>query len=460
MTSTLSSLATASALLSFTARNVRSYWDEVNLPLLGTRLSEEGIARDLAIAGSPAPVSVLPVAGIFGANASGKSTILRAMADMRALVLGSFRRGDRETKLRRHSFLLRSEGPERPSSFAIDLVLDGVRWQYGFDIDDHRVLDEYAYYYPKGRQALVFRRNRDGREPSFGPAFRPFGRTLARLVRKNALLLSVAGAVADGSGHEPQGIANLLGPLFTWFRTNLLLMESDNGLERIAYTAERLQYPEQRAAILNLLQAADLGITKIERVETDPEVAERFERAVRILNGREEESGTRQEEQFVVLSSDLVRLHHTGAEGPTPIESTHESQGTLAWVSMLGPLLDTIRTGSTVLVDELDGSLHPHLVREFIRLFQNRNTNPRCAQLVFNAHDPTILGDSGRRYLGRDQIWITEKKADGATTLYSMAEFRPKRDEALGRRYLQGRYGGVPVLDPAEFQEATDPNRS
>ena len=448
------------ALLSFTARNVRSYWDEVNLSLLGTRLSEADVVRELAIAGSPVPVGVLPAAGIFGANASGKSTIIRAMADMRAIVLGSFRRGDRETKLSRHSFLLRSEGPERPSSFAIDLVLEGVRWQYGFDIDDHRVLDEYAYYYPKGRQALVFRRNRDGRAPSFGPAFRSFGRTLARLVRKNALLLSVAGAVADGSGDKPRGIANLLGTLFTWFRTNLLLMESENGLERVAYTAERLQYPEERAAILNLLQAADLGITKIERVETDPEVAERVERAVRILNGLEEESGAEQEEKFSVLSSDLVRLHHMGAEGPTPIEPVHESQGTRVWISMLGPLLDTIRTGSTVLVDELDRSLHPHLVRELIRLFQNRNTNPQCAQLIFNAHDPTILGDSGWRSLGRDQIWLTEKKADGATTLYSMAEFRPKRDEALGKRYLQGRYGGVPVLDPAEFQEATDPTRS
>ena len=449
-----------SALLSFTARNVRSYWDEANLSLLGTRLSDTDVVRELTIAGTPAPVSVLPVAGIFGANASGKSTILRALADMRSIVLGSFRRGDRETKLPRHSFLLHSEAPERPSRFAIDLVLNGVRWQYGFDIDDHRVLDEYAYHYPKGRQALVFRRNRDGGEPSFGPAFRSFGRALARLVRQNALLLSVAGALEGGSGEEGSGIADLLGPLFTWFRTNLLLMESGNGLERVAYTADRLQHPEQRAAILDLLQAADLGITDIERVEPDPEVAERVERALRVLHGFEEESETRKGTQFRVLSSDLVRLHHTGTEGPTPIEAVHESQGTRAWISMLGPLLDTLRTGSAVLVDELDGSLHPHLVREFIRLFQNRGANPGCAQLIFNAHDPTILGDSGRRSLGRDQIWLTEKKADGATTLYSMAEFRPKRDEALGRRYLQGRYGGVPVLDPAEFREAAAPNRS
>ncbi len=450
----------ANALLSFTARNVRSYWEEVNLSLLGTRLSEADVVRELNIAGPPAPVSVLPVAGIFGANASGKSTILRAMADMRAIVLSSFRRGDRESRLPRHSFLLHSEAPERPSRFAVDLILNGVRWQYGFDIDDHRVLDEYAYHFPKGRQALAFRRNRDGGEPSFGPAFRSFGRALARLVRKNALVLSVAGALEGGSGEERPDSANLLGPLFTWFRTNLLLMESGNGLERVAYTADRLQHPEQRAMILDLLQAADLGITDIERVEPDPEIAERIERALRVLHGLEEESGTRKGKQFRALSSDLVRLHHTGTEGPTPIEAVHESQGTRAWISMLGPLLDTLRTGSTVLVDELDGSLHPHLVREFIRLFQSRGTNPSCAQLIFNAHDPTILGDSGRRSLGRDQVWLTEKKADGATTLYSMAEFRPKRDEALAKRYLQGRYGGIPVLDPAEFREAADPNRS
>lgn len=80
--------------------------------------------------------------------------------------------------------------------------------------------------------------------------------------------------------------------------------------------------------------------------------------------------------------------------------------------------------------------------------------------MVFNGHDPTILGDSGERALGRDQIWFTEKHEDGATTLYSMADFHPKGDEALGRRYLQGRYGAVPMLTPALFERAADANAS
>ena len=442
------------ALLSFTARNVRSYWDEVNLSLLGTRLSAPRVARELGVAGSRSPVSVLPVAGVFGANASGKSTLLLAMSDMRRIVLGSFRRGDEETKLPRRPFLLRSDAAERSSSFAVDLILDGVRWQYGFEINDHQILDEYAYHYPQGRQARVFHRNGDDSTQNFGPAFRSSGRALAGFAGKNALLLSVAGAVADGTHPDQQRVVAVIAPLFRWFRRNFGLMESRNRDARIAYAANRLKDPEVRAGIIKLLQAADLGITKIERLALKPKMAERLERAARILAGQDEEPTPGQE--VPIPPSDVVRLHHAGAEGAFPIHPGYESQGTLAWVSMMAPLFDALRTGSVLLVDELDNSLHPHLVRQFVWLFQNPRTNPRCAQLVFNAHDPTILGDSGQRSLGRDQIWFTEKDEVGATTLYSMADFHPKGDEALGRRYLQGRYGAVPMLNPAAFERATD----
>jgi hypothetical protein len=442
------------ALLSFTARNVRSYWDEVSLSLLGTRLSAAGVTREVGVAGNRTSVSVLPVAGVFGANASGKSALLLAMSDMRRIVLGSFRRGDEEMELPRRPFLLRSDGAERSSGFAVDLILDGVRWQYGFEITDHQVLDEYAYHYPHGRQARVFHRNGHDFTQNFGPAFRSSGRALAGLARKNALLLSVAGAAADSAHPDRPGVAALIAPLFRWFRRNFSLLESGNRETHITYTAKSLETPEAKAGIIKLIQAADLGITEIERLPVDAEVIEQVERVVRMVAGLDDESKTRQELQIPI--PDLVRLHHTGTEGPVAIDPWYESRGTLAWVSMMAPLFDAIRAGSVLLVDELDNSLHPHLVRQFVRLFQNPRTNPRCAQLVFNAHDPTILGDSGQRSLGRDQIWFTEKDGVGATTLYSMAHFHPKGDEALGRRYLQGRYGAVPMLNPAAFERATD----
>ena len=405
-------------------------------------------------------MSVLPVAGIFGANASGKSTILRAMVDMRELVLGSFRKGSQESKLPRQRFLLRGESIERPSSFAVDLVLHGVRWQYGFEINDHQVLDEYAYHYPNGKQALVFNRRGDDNDPRFGSAFRSPGRAFVRLVRKNALFLSVAGAVADSTRDDRQGVVALIGSLFSWFQHNFHVAEPDSRELRIGYTAGRLENSNASARIMRLLRAADLGITKIERrqMDTDPDFVERMQQVARILSGVDEESEPQREVQ--VTAPDHVRLYHTGTEEPVAIDSQYESQGTLTWVSLLGPALDALAAGSVLLVDELDSSLHPHLVRQFVRLFQNPKTNPLCAQLIFNAHDHTILGDSRQRSLARDQIWFTEKDSAGATTLYSMAEFRPKSDEALGRRYLQGRYGGVPMLNPAAFDQATDPAES
>ena len=448
-----------SALLSFGARNVRSYWDDVHLSLDGTRLSDSGILRNLTIAGTRTPVGVLPAAGVFGANASGKSTVLRAMADMRAVVLGSFRQGDKESTIHRRPFLLHKGGVERPSRFDVDLILGGVRWQYGFEIDDQHVLGEYAYHYPRGRQALVLRRERNG-QLDFGPTLRSSGHTLARLVRSNALLLSVAGAAADDSADKRLQLSSLIGPLFAWFRTSLHLMEPRNREPRIAVTADRVRSPEARGDVLALLRAADLGITDMERFQPDldPKAAELLKRAFRIIEGHGDAPGAGQEEQVVV--GELVRLKHLGRDGPVLIDPEHESQGTLVWVSLIGPVLEALEGGATVLIDELDASLHPHLVQRLVGLFQDPDSNPQCAQLIFSAHDVTILGDSAQRTLGRDQIWFTEKNADGTTTLYPLSDFRPKGDEAVGRRYLQGRYGGVPVLDPAEFRRTTNATHS
>ena len=143
----------------------------------------------------------------------------------------------------------------------VDLILGGVRWQYGFEIDDQHVLGEYAYHYPRGRQALVLRRERNG-QLDFGPTLRSSGHTLARLVRSNALLLSVAGAAADDSADKRLQLSSLIGPLFAWFRTSLRLMEPRNREPRIAVTADRVRSPEARGDVLALLRAADLGIKR------------------------------------------------------------------------------------------------------------------------------------------------------------------------------------------------------
>jgi uncharacterized protein len=438
----MDALAPLSSLIRFSVSNVRSFRDDVSITFEATRMAEPGVARNVPWRADGSMLAILPVAGIFGANASGKTSLLRAMAEMRGLVLGSFRHGDVDTGISRRPFRLDPAYVALPSHFEVDAIVSGVRWQYGFDVTDTEVVSEYAYRFPKGRQSLVF--EREGASFQFGGALRPVGKMMEKLTRRNSLLLSVAGASNDP----------ILAPLFHWFGANLRLAEADSRGVRAARTAELIESPH-RERVMALLRAADLGVTDVRRESADPEFVERMRRAVRIMNGTEGEADGSDADQFFV--EDFVRLTHSGPDGSAELDPSEESLGTMVWLGLIGPVLDALDSGSVLLADELDASLHPRLAEQLIRLFQDPVTNPRCAQLVFNAHNPVFLGDSADRPIGRDQIWITSKSNDGASQLTSLAEFSPRQDEALGRRYLQGRYGGLPSLDPSGFERAAEP---
>jgi hypothetical protein len=207
--------------------------------------------------------------------------------------------------------------------------------------------------------------------------------------------------------------------------------------------------------VLALLRAADLGITGAKKYELDPVMKERLQRAVRILAGQEgEPDGTDEGPSFDQLG---VRLIHRGTAGEVELNTRDESLGTLVWFGLVGPVIEALADGAVLLADELDASLHPALVAELIRIFQDPKSNPRRAQLVFNSHDATILGDStSTRLIGRDQIWFTDKRADGSTRLYPLSDLDPRKDEAVGRRYLAGRYGAVPILSRQEFDASAE----
>jgi hypothetical protein len=410
----------------------------MELSLIATILAEQDVVRSVAWRERGQPVGVLPVAGVFGANASGKTNVLKAIDDMRAHVLGSFRGGSPTGGISRHPFLLDPAARKSPSTFEIDMILDGVRHKYGFVLDDESILDEWAFYYPNGRSALLFRRH--GIDVELGSADRAKGRAVVELLRPNALFLSTA-----ASANHPA-----LLPLYAWFDRNLRLARTETRPLRQALTAGLIGDDSRRELVLGLLRAADLGITDAKKQELDPVMRERFQRAYRILTGQEGESdGT--DEGFAL--EDLgVRLAHRGTAGDVELDAIDESLGTLVWFGLIGPVVEALADGAVFLADELDASLHPALVAQLIRLFQDPATNPRRAQLVFNSHDVMILGDSvSDRLVGRDQIWFTEKKSDGATRLYSLADFDPRKEEAIGRRYLAGRYGATPILSPQEF---------
>ena len=395
-----------SLLLRFRVANVRSLRDEQELSFIGPEDETDTAARPVELAGGKF-VGVLPLIGIFGANASGKSNVLTAMVDMRTAVLNSYARWASYDGIPRSVFALDPKGQSEPSFFEVDLVMDGVRWTYGFELGRTRVEAEWLHSYPRGHRQVWLDRDASRAEVYEWRGNRVKDRAqLVRRTRPNALLLSTA-----GTDNHPQ-----LSPLFHWFRRNLWLINPEEQRpQREAFTRQELSGARARR-IEELLRVADLGITGTEVVD----------------------DGTGQAK---------VNLVHRSATGETALDWHTESLGTRSWFALLGPLLLALDEGAVLLVDELDASLHPRFAAEVVRLFHDSYANPNGAQLVFTSHDPSVLTTpSGGRLLEPGQVWLTEKDKDGATELYPLTAASPGKDENLMQSYLAGAFGAVPSL--------------
>jgi hypothetical protein len=359
------------------------------------------------------------------------------MDDMRRIVLTSFRSGDRSSSIGRRPFRLDPEYEKLPSKFEVELILDGIRHEYGFVVDDTHVIGEWARRYPHGKAAMLFDRSETGVD-YIGERNRSKSRAVIEILRSNSLFLSAAGA-AD----HPD-----LAPLYKWFDSNLMLCEASSRERRWAYTTHLLSHENRRNQILAMLHAADLGITGARIREPDPEVLERLRKVLRAL----EIDGDLETSEVDGESLLGVTLSHRGSRGDVEFETYEESLGTLVWLGLLGPVVEALSRGTVLLADEIESSLHPTLVAQLVRTFQSTHTNPHSAQLIFNSHEAGLLGNSVEdRVLGRDQVWFTEKLNDGCTRLYPLTDLNPRKAEAVSRRYLSGRYGATPIISSAEF---------
>ncbi|WP_433361323.1 AAA family ATPase [Streptosporangium sp. CA-115845] len=392
-------------LLRFRTANVRSLRDEQELTFVAP--PEAVTAREVELADGT--IRVYPLVGVFGANASGKSNVLAALCDMRDAVLDSYARWASFRGIPRQMFALDLACADEPSFFEVDVVLDGVRWTYGFELGAERVESEWVHSYPRGRRQEWLDRDASRPEPYRWPGNRVRDRgQLARRTRSDALLLSTA-----GTDNHPQ-----LSALFHWFRRNLWSIGPEGERQdRESFTASQLE-GEHGPRIRELLRVADLGIT-----------------------GAEVERGEAGRSHAVRL------LHRSAGGGEVAFDWQHESFGTRSWFALLGPILLALDEGAVLLIDELDASLHSRMAAEVIRVFADPDANPAGAQLIFTSHDATVLSSpSGERLLAPGQVWLTEKDKGGATRLYALTEAEPGEEENLTVSYLEGAFGAVPDL--------------
>lgn len=407
-------------LLEFSVRNFLSFMDKQTLSLVASASRDHLETNCIEGIGKGCP-RILRSAIIQGANASGKSNLIAAIRTMQSLVLTSYRRMENEEV---RPFLLDSRCKNAPSEFEIIFLSEGVRYQYGFVIDKERVYREWLISSPEGRPQRWFERfyqkSSDQYKWNFSEKLRGQKTIYKKTTRPGALLLSTATHLNNRQ----------LLPVFNWFAHNLCVLDHKNMY--LGDTIERCQNDRGKAEVLMLLNTADLGILDITIEEREVMEAIKRKHIPQKLHQ--------------LLTTEAFLRHGTDSLFfDQPLDKN--SGGTKKIFSMASLVLDVFKKSTTLIVDELNNSVHPLLLRFLIRLFHSGNRGN--AQLIFAGHDVSVLDAELFR---RDQVWFIERNKVFASKLYSLKDFQVKKIEAIGENYLAGKYGGIPFQKESLLQ--------
>ena len=444
-------------LIQFSVANYRSFKDEVTFSMLASSLkAKHPELNKKNLFAAHGGVNLLTSAAIYGANASGKSNLIAAMSFMRHFVIHSANvkeEGDAEG-IEVEPFRLSTETDTEPSFFEVVFIAKEQRYRYGFEVTAERVEAEWLYVAPKARESKLF--EREGDKITLGEKFKSEGRDLAERTRPIALFLSVCAQFKGKIAEE----------VLDWFRSLGIttgLMDRDNSMRR--FTERMFRDKDSAKAIETLLTQLDLGIEaiQVEKMiiptpnlqplpDDAPEELRRLHNEARKLEVALESVHEALGEiaDFSSGEREVMRTVHrkVGDGDQSNMEELfdldeHESEGTKKLFSLSGPLVDTLKRGDVLIIDELDARLHPLLTKEIVSLFNDPVRNSKHAQLVFATQDTNLLDN---HVLRRDQIWFVEKDRQGASYLYSLAEFKVRNDATYEKDYILGRYGAIPFL--------------
>ena len=409
-------------LLEFRVRNYRSIRDEQALNLVASSDKDQAQTH-LAPTGLKAAPHALRSAVVYGPNASGKSSLLRALDYLRAVVAESATVIQPGQTYNVQPFKLDAASAQQPTEFEITFLLSGVRHQYAFAMTAQRIVSESLLVYRSSKPTQLFSRRHaegDTYDYEFSTYLSGPRKLWQESTRPNALFLSMAAQLNSEQ----------LSPVFHWIVRNITFLPA--GAPVLPdFTTAMLATEQGRTTIREFLSAADISIADIQAVSRKGMHAQ-------WVMGASGLQASQEEREFM-----MPVFEHSTPNGSAKFELHDESEGTQRLYGMIAPVLDCLRDGRVLVVDELDGSLHTLLVRRLITMFHTPELNPHGAQLIFSTHDTSLLDHTLFR---RDQIWFTEKDTDQATRLYPLTDFSPRKQEAWERGYLAGRYGAVPFF--------------
>lgn len=376
--------------LLFRLNNIFSFRDETTLDLQAAKIQTE---KGKALSGNMFPAAggqVLKSVSVFGANASGKSNVIKGIKACVDMIRTSHTYNE-NTIFAVAPF--KFDGYDKnPSSFFVRFIIDGIEYEYSFSMTRTEILTEHLFYYPKGRRSLVF-----SRDESKGPDKKNIYEFKQAIKRPMDVAANTSRKTLFIS-RASQMDRDIAKRVFRFFSEDVVLDYKESAMPIDSFMKTR------KEQILEILNTADSDIVDIR------------------------------------IQGNTLKTFHRGNPDIAFDFDTEESEGTKTLFHMMLSMIDIIRNGRTLLIDEIDTSLHPHLVEYIINLFNNSDN----AQLIYTTHNTHLLNTDFQR---RDQVYFVNKREDGCSDLYSLYDFKDFRDTFdMEKAYLQGRFDAVPYL--------------
>lgn len=409
-------------ILQLKVKNYRSYKDETIFSMEANSSSYK-LFNVCEMENDKQDFKLLKTAIIYGANASGKSNIIRALFELTYLILN---KPVIDQKIRIYEpFLFDTDFSNKPTEIELRFIgPNRVKYDYRVSIFNNIILEEDLNFYPNGKITNLFSRKPFNPEMTFQKG------VLGDLYNKkeynvfeNQLLLSKFG---DDEPHE------LLTEVFLYFRS-FSVINATNKMQRQLIEKELNDYLFNNEIIKDRLSKLIKGAdTKVNNIL--------------IVKEQERTVSSRKDNYSVFGNHDVYNNDETIDAYNLPLKE--ESVGTQSLYYIGAEVLKVLDKGGVIIVDELDTSLHPYLTKMIVMLFQSKSTNPKNAQLIFTTHDVSLLD---RDLIRRDQIWIAEKSEKGSTDLFSLQDFEGLREDTpFERWYLAGKFGGLPQIKSIE----------
>lgn len=409
-------------LIEFSVENYLSIKERITLSMVASKdqTHENNVIKDVNKG-----LNILKTAVIFGANASGKTNVLKAINFVFSF-LDKSHTMQQGKKILVTPFKLDRACIDKPSSFEIIFKYEEIKYAYGFSATEEKVIDEYLYYYPNGRQSIIFERDETSKYKFTNDAEKQ-KQIIEKFDSKNKLYLSTANVWEYEKAKLP----------FNWLTNNLKTIISHENLESLTVSimkSDKSFEKQIKKLFSDIIE--DIKDIKIEEVEFDnSQLMKYLSEEAKSKLGDELNSGN------LISINTLHKMNYSDELVEFDLED--ESDGTQKLFGLLGPWVHVLNNGLTLIVDELDIRLHSKLTRFLVELFHNPQINKNNAQLIFSTHDTNLLDQDLFR---RDQIWFTQKEDDNSTDLYSLDDFPVRKDAAIEKGYLQGKYGAIPSL--------------